>query len=277
MSSAGVNAKPIVKWVGGKTALLHEILPRLPAKIKTYYEPFVGGGAVFFALASEKGRFKRAVIGDMNNELVTTYAAVAYDCEAVIKALSRHVYDEDYYYKIRALDPNKLDPVAASARFLYLNRAGFNGLYRVNQKGKFNVPFGRYTNPTICDPEKLRAAAVPLGRTSICAFDFEKLVRSAKSGDVVYFDPPYAPVSKTANFVAFAKGGFGEAAQERLRDVAQSLTERGVFVLLSNSDTPLIRKLYKGWKIETVQAPRRVNSKGSARGDVGELLISGGR
>ena len=269
-----IVAKPIVKWIGGKTALLHEILPRLPAKIKTYYEPFMGGGAVFFALAAE-GRFRQAVLGDMNAELSTTYQTVADDCEAVIKTLSKHVYDEDYYYEIRALDPQKLDPVRIAARFLYLNRAGFNGLYRVNRKGKFNVPFGRYTNPTICDAEKLRAASSALARATVCAFDFEKLVRPAKRGDAVYFDPPYAPVSETANFTSFVKGGFTENAQTRLRDVAQALVERGVYVLLSNSDTPLIRKLYKGWKIEQVNAPRRVNSKGAKRGDVGELLIEG--
>lgn len=273
--ATNASAKPLVKWVGGKTALLGEILPRLPAKIKTYYEPFVGGGAVFFALASER-RFKRAVLGDMNPELVTTYQTVANNCEAVIEALSRHVYDEDYYYKIRALDPSKLDPVAVSARFLYLNRAGFNGLYRVNRKGQFNVPFGRYTNPTICDVARLRAASEVLGTATACPFDFEKLVRPARSGDAVYFDPPYVPVSETANFTSFVKGGFTDAAQARLRDTAQALVDRGVFVLLSNSDTPLVRKLYKGWKIEKVRAPRRVNSKGDKRGDVGELLISNG-
>ncbi len=268
-------AKPFLKWVGGKTVLLPEILPRLPKKIGTYYEPFLGGGAVFFALAAEK-RFVRAILSDSNAELMNTYGAVAWEVEAVIKRLEEHVYEKSHYYAVRASAPRSLPTRAA--RFIYLNRTCFNGLYRVNKSGQFNVPFGRYTNPTICDEENLRAVSEALrvlGFINLVADNFETAVLGAKAGDAVYFDPPYVPASDTANFTAYTKSGFGPEEQTRLRDVAKDLVYRGAHVLLSNSDTPFVRKLYKGFKIETVEAPRRVNSKGGKRGNVGELLISG--
>jgi DNA adenine methylase len=259
---------------GGKTALLPEILPRLPKKIKTYYEPFVGGGAVFFALAAE-GRFERAVIGDANMDLMRTYTALANEIDAVVNRLSEHVYTSTHYYAMREHEPAALS--ARAARLIYLNRTCFNGLYRVNKAGKFNVPFGRYTNPTICDEENLRAVSAVLHRrgVQIGAADFEVTTTGAKSGDVAYFDPPYVPVSTTSNFTAYSAGGFGPNEQMRLRDVAKRLVDRGVHVLLSNSDTPLVHALYKGFKIEKVEAPRRINSKGGKRGNVGELFISG--
>jgi DNA adenine methylase len=267
-------AKPFLKAVGGKTVLLPEILPRLPAKIKTYYEPFLGGGAVFFALAAA-GRFERAVVSDANEELAITYVALANLTDKVVRALKKHVYDETHYYSVRAQDPLKLEMSVRAARLIYLNKTCFNGLWRVNRKGQFNVPFGRYTNPTICDEENLRAVSLALRRVTVASLDFEKTVLPAKRGDAVYFDPPYVPVSETANFTAYTAGGFGPDDQARLRDVAKRLDERGVHVLLSNADTPLVRELYKGFRIESVQAPRRVNSKGGKRGNVGELLISG--
>ena len=267
--------KPFIKYCGGKTALLPEILPRIPAKIGTYYEPFLGGGAVFFALADED-RFERAVLADTNEELMRTYAALCRYPNEVVLALKKHVYEERYYYKVRARDPKALDAVACAARFLYLNRTGFNGLYRVNRKGEFNVPFGKYTNPTICDEQRLRDASAALKRTTALAkTDFDKTVADAKRGDFVYFDPPYAPVSATANFTAYSKEGFDGEAQWRLKNTAKHLIADGVNVLLSNSDTPLVRELYKGFHIERVSAPRRINSNGAKRGNVGELLISG--
>lgn len=267
-------ARPFIKWAGGKTALLSEILPRLPAKINTYYEPFVGGGAVFFALAAEK-RFKRAVLTDGNEEVSHAYMALENDVDGVARALKKHVYNEKHYYAVRAQNPEKLGTNSRAARFIYLNRTCFNGLYRVNRKGEFNVPFGKYANPTICDEENLRAVAEVLHGVDGRLSDFEETVSDAKRGDTVYMDPPYAPASETADFTAYTAGGFGPKDQERLRDVAKKLIDRGVFVLLSNSDTPFVRKLYKGFKIEKVEAPRRVNSKGGKRGNVGELLISG--
>ena len=270
-----VEAHPFAKWCGGKTKLLPEILPRLPEKIRTYYEPFLGGGAVFFALAAE-GRFKRAVVGDANKELMETYASLLVEPDKVIALLSKHVYDEEYYYAVRASRPRS--SAARAARMIYLNRTGFNGLYRVNRKGEFNVPFGRYTNPTICDEENLRAVSRTIrscGSFRGKAGDFELTAKKARKGDAVYYDPPYVPLSKTANFTAYVKGGFGEAEHVRLRDCFKALDERGVHVLLSNSDTPLVRRLYKGFRISKVKAPRRINSKGVKRGDVSELLISG--
>jgi DNA adenine methylase len=272
-------AHPFVKAVGGKTFLLPEILKRLPAKINTYYEPFVGGGAVFFALAAE-GRFKRAVIGDANKDLMRTYETLTRHLDGaggVVDILEYHtgVHDEAHYYEVRAQKPRELDLARRAARFIYLNRTCFNGLYRVNKKGEFNVPFGRYTNPKICDEENLRACAAILRKTAIIALDFEQTLIPAKRGDVCYLDCPYIPLSDTANFTTYTSGGFTLEDQTRLRDVAKKLIARGVHVLLSNSDTPLTRKLYRGFKIEEVQAPRRVNSKGGKRGNVGELLISG--
>ncbi len=257
-----------------KTALLPEILPRLPKKFGTYYEPFIGGGAVFFALAAEK-RFERAVISDANKELIRTYEALKRDVDNVIRALKKHVYEEKHYNAVRAQNPNTLGLASHAARFIYLNRSCFNGLYRVNRKGEFNVPFGRYKNPTICDEENLRAVSLALQSVTLETGDFEEATHSANKGDVVYHDPPYLPVSKTSNFVGYTKGGFGPDQQERLRNVMEKLDARGVHVLLSNIDAPLVRDLYEGFKIEEVQAPRRVNSKGGKRGNVGELLISG--
>jgi DNA adenine methylase len=281
-------ARPFLKWAGGKTALLPEILPRLPKKINTYYEPFVGGGAVFFALAAEK-RFEGANISDVNSELVEAYSTVGADPKGVIKVLKRHAkkHCEDHYYAIRALNHTKLSRIERAARTIYLNRTGFNGLYRVNRKGLFNVPFGDYANPTICNEENLIAVSslliAKLGAAAwnddftvgVAIRDFEIAVSDAKRGDAVYFDPPYVPVSKTANFTAYSKGGFNDEEQARLRDCFARLYKRGVHVLLSNSDTPFVRKLYKGFKLEKVQAPRRINSKGGKRGNVGELLITG--
>ena len=270
-TEAPVVARPFLKYAGGKTALLPKILPLLPAKINTYYEPFVGGGAVFFALAAEK-RFKRAVIGDVNDDLIETYFSIQHDLDELVRRLKAHAgkHSEEYFYKVRAQKG-----VNIAARLIYLNRTCFNGLYRVNRKGEFNVPFGKYANPTICDEENLRAVSIALRRVGLLSGDFERSTMRAKRGDTVYFDSPYAPLSETSNFTGYAKGGFGEADQTRLRDCFAELDARGVHVLLSNSDTPLVRKLYKGFKLEEVQAPRRVNSKGGKRGNVGELLISG--
>ena len=270
-----MSAHPFLKWVGGKTALLSEITSRLPVKkVGTYYEPFIGGGAVFFALAAE-GRFEKAVIGDASAELMCAYAALSSDVDGVVRALKKHVYEKEYYYDVRAQNPKRLGASARAARFIYLNKACFNGLYRVNKKGVFNVPFGAHKNLLICDEENLRAVAKVLKKTKLAVCDFERAVEPAVRGDFVYFDPPYVPVSETSDFTDYTTGGFGLEEQQRLRDVARRLDDRGVRVLLSNSDTPFVRKLYKGFRFEEVRAPRRVNSNGGKRGKVGELLISG--
>jgi len=274
MKNQNPIAHPFLKFAGGKTQLLPEILPRLPAKIKTYYEPFLGGGAVFFALAAEK-RFERAVLSDANKELMNSYAAIAASLDRIISLLREHesAHSKTYFYEVRASEMKLA--ISKAARFIYLNRTCFNGLYRVNKSGKFNVPFGDHKNPTICDEENLRAVSAALENAHVSACDFEEAIWIARKGDAIYFDPPYVPISATSNFAAYTKDGFGPDEQERLRHVAEKLSTKGVFVLLSNSDTPFVRELYQGFVIEKVRARRAINSKGDKRGDVGELLIRG--
>lgn len=279
-------ARPCLKWAGGKTKLLSEILPRLPKKIGTYYEPFLGGGAVFFALVAEGHRatngpdaitrFERAVVGDTNEELMNVYAQIRDAAGTLLVYLDHDIkQDEKTYYQIRAQDPRSLPPTMRAARTIYLNKVGFNGIYRVNRKGAFNVPWGKQEGRALFDEANFLGCSLALQCATLVSFDFEKTVASAKKGDAVYFDSPYVPASETANFVAYTAGGFSENDQIRLRNVAKRLVDRGVHVLLSNSDTPLVRKLYTGFKVDRVEAPRRVNSKGDKRGNVGELLISG--
>ena len=271
--------KPILKWAGGKSGLLSEILPRLPETFNDYYEPFLGGGAVFFALA-DTGRFKRAFLGESNAELMLTYQTLARKPEKVIEALRGLTaeHSEKFFYSVRGRQVADrilgVDVIVLAARLIYLNKTCFNGLYRVNKKGEFNVPFGDYVNPPICDEEALRAAALVLKKdVDMGACDFEECVRTAKRGDAVYMDPPYVPLSSTSNFTAYSKSGFSLEDHERLRNCAEKLVARGVHVLLSNADTPFVRELYEGFLIEEVQARRAINSNGGKRGKVGELLI----
>lgn len=242
----------------------------------TYYEPFVGGGAVFFVLDSEDA-FDRAVIGDCNAELMTTYATLSDPewVEEVISLLRTYRYEPEFYEMMRKRTPSDLTNIEQAARFIYLNRTGFNGLYRVNKKGTFNVPFGRYTNPTICDEPNLRqvSGALRQNRVKVLCTDFEKLVEGAQEGDVVYFDPPYVPLSLTASFTEYQPGGFGLNEQRRLASLVRRLADRGVGVLLSNSDTPVVHELYEGFKIDIVTAKRAINSKGDRRGPVTEVLV----
>jgi DNA adenine methylase len=271
--------RPILKWAGGKSRLVARILPRLPEQIQTYYEPFVGGGAVFFALAS-RGRFKRAVLADLNQDLIDVYKGVQADVSSVIRLLEeyRQRHNRETYYETRQLDPRTLELAERAARLIYLNKTGYNGLYRVNRAGQFNVPFGRYDKPNICDEGRLRAAAEALRRrgVSIKVADFESISRKAKPGDAVYFDPPYVPLSKTANFTGYHSAVFGPEEHRRLAAAFQDLTLRQVAAVLSNSDAKSTRLLYKrsGVEIERVLVTRPINSKSSARGDVGELLVS---
>jgi len=248
-------------------------MARLPARIDTYYEPFVGGGALFFALAAQR-RFRRAVLGDANEDLLEVYRAVQRDVEAVIRELKHFRHAEEEYYRIRSLDSAKLSLAGRAARLIYLNKTGYNGLYRVNRSGQFNVPFGRHKNPTICDAENLRAAARVLKRIRLVRWDFERTCALAGQSDAVYLDPPYLPVSKTANFTAYDRHRFGLPEHRRLADVFSRLASRGVHAVLSNSDTPETRRLYEGLSVETVPASRLINSKADARGTVNELLVT---
>jgi DNA adenine methylase len=264
--------KPIVKWAGGKSKLLPELRTRVPKAIDTYVEPFMGGAALFFSLASERP-FKRARLGDKNEDLVACYRAVRDTVEDVIAALGPYKYDRDVYYRARDQDPRKLNDPARAARLIFLNRTCYNGLWRVNSKGKFNVPFGRYTNPKICDPDGLREAAKLLAGVDVQLSDFDTMTRDLSERDFVYFDPPYVPVSKTADFTAYSADGFDRADQERLVDRMRVLKKRGVKALLSNADTEETRQLYREFRTETVLMPRSINRDASKRGDIGELLV----
>jgi len=273
--------RPFVKWVGGKRQLAKQFrdLDLYPpdefdTETATYFEPFVGGGAMFFDLLPQK-----AVLSDMNQELVITYNIIKNNTDALIKKLEEYQKknSKEYFLKIRAQEISKLSPLSVAARFIYLNRTGFNGLYRVNRKGIFNVPYGDNKNPLICDEKNLRKVSVALKNTKIFLQDYKKVLDTAKKGDFIYFDPPYYPVSTTASFTGYTKEGFLEKEQTELRDVFAKLHKRGCFVMLSNSDTPFINKLYsnlnKEITINKVFAGRAINSKGSGRGKISEVVV----
>lgn len=271
--------KPFVKWVGGKRQLLAQfrklnLYPPELFDIKTgrYFEPFVGGGAVFFDLLPEKG-----FLSDLNKELVTTYNVIKNDVDGLIASLKKHKTDKEYFMKIRAQDPSKLSDLNIASRFIFLNRTCFNGMYRVNSKGGFNVPYGKYTNPLICDEDNLKKVSKALQGIEIKHQDYKEVLKKAKKGDFVYFDPPYYPVSKTASFTSYTAESFLDKEQIELRDTVLELHKRGCYVMLSNSDTPFINKIYsghKGIRINKVEAGRAINSKGSGRGKITEVLIT---
>jgi len=267
--------RPFIKAVGGKRSSLPFILPKLQAASDdgNYYEPFLGGGAVFFALAP-----RRAHLNDTNVRLMDAYMGVKHDVDTVIKLLKEMPYDEAFFMKVRqeinvgGSGSSALD----AAQFIYLNKTCFNGLWRVNKQGKFNVPFGDYTNPTICDEEGLRSASEALQRTFMGSQDFDKALRTAQKGDRVYLDPPYTPVSKTANFTGYTKDGFSFEDQKRLSVCVADVAKRSALVVLSSADTPETRALYtkKFYNLEEVKVSRAINSDPKKRGKVGELLIT---
>lgn len=270
-----VPAKPFIKWVGGKRKLLPELLKSVPTVFGTYYEPFLGGGALFFALNRE-----RAVLSDTNWDLIRAYTYVRDNVEALIKALLCLERSKETYLELRAKDPSQLSDGAAAVRFIYLLKCGFNGIWRVNKSGKYNVPFGE-NKGEICDAPALRAASRALQRVTIRCDEFDNTVEvseisRARRGDLVYFDPPYVPLTATSNFTSYSAAGFGDAEQVRLRDCARRLKDKGVYVLLSNSAAPRVRELYASsdFKIREVLAPRSVSCKGDKRGKITELLIT---
>lgn len=265
------KASPFVKWAGGKRSIIDELVSRLPKTFSGYWEPFLGGGALFFEIHE---RLTTAALSDSNLALVITYSAVKRTPDALIGALEEHARknNEEYYYKVR--DQHDLqDPVAVAARFIYLNKTGYNGLYRVNKKGEFNVPWGFYVNPDIVTKDNILACSKALEKDRIEYREFDTIEPLA--GDFVYCDPPYHPVA-SGSFTKYTSLDFSEKDQERLRDFAVKLHRQGVKMMLSNSDTPLIRSLYAGrtWHLVEVQAPRRVNCKPEGRGAVGELIIT---
>jgi DNA adenine methylase len=269
-------AGPILKWAGGKGKLLDALTSRMPARFGSYFEPFLGGGAMFFRLAP-----RRAVLADCNEDLMNVYRCVAWKVDAVIQRLEVHhrAHDKDHYYAVRErwnAGAHSQTSLERAAAFLYLNKTCYNGLFRVNQKGHFNVPMGRYDQPRICDPGHLRAASQLLRRAELQTGHFADQVAEAAAGDFVYFDPPYDPVSRTASFTSYTAASFGPDAQRELAAAVRALTRRGVHVMVSNSDTPFIRQLYRGFDIEQVAVARAINSRASARGAVNELIITNG-
>ena len=276
-----------MKWAGGKSRLLDRLMKRLPAgRFATYAEPFCGGGAMFFALAAEpERRFERALLADKNAELVSLYQAIKKNVEPLIDRLRG--YQDDYlrlddddrrkhFYAVRALTTDAMTTVERGARLLFLNKTCFNGLWRVNAAGQFNVPFGKYASPRILDVDVLRAAHEALSVADVRLADFSEITKELRRGDFVYFDPPYVPVSKTANFTAYASARFGPAEQERLASELAILRKRGVSAMLSNASTDEMRTLYEGhgFFVDTIQAARAINSDPSKRGDVSELVVT---
>lgn len=269
-----IELKPIVKWAGGKRGLIDKYKSYFPKEFSKYYEPFFGGGALFFHMFST-GKIISAKISDINEELINLYKVVKTNIESLIDELSgnkKYKNDKDVFKTIRADEPK--DPVLRATRMIYLNRTCYNGLYRVNKQGKFNVPFGRYPdNIQILNAENLRNVSECLQSVEITAEDFEVSVKGAKEGDFVYFDPPYIPLTDTAYFTDYTSEGFGIKEQERLAKVFKELDERGCYVMESNSDVPKIAELYEGFEIKKVHAKRFISSDPNGRGGVLESLI----
>jgi DNA adenine methylase len=269
--------RPFLKWAGGKWQLaprLSELLPPDLAK-RTYREPFLGGGALFFYLSSHR-RPKRAVLSDALADLVLTYEVVRDRLPELVDALEklRKTHDDEQFYQVRKLfNARSGADVDRAAWLIYLNKTCYNGLFRTNRSGLFNVPVGRFTKPRIVHPERLGACSRALGRAEIKQQTFEYLERAAKKDDVIYFDPPYDPISRTANFASYSDGAFGPGDQERLAATFALLDKRGCRLILSNSDTPLIRKLYKGFDFEEIKVRRNISAVSSTRGVISELVV----
>ena len=274
MISDKQTISPFLKWAGGKTQLIPEIYPRIPVIKDRYIEPFMGAAAIFFHVSPQKGW-----LNDINEELVNCFCTVRDEVEQLIEKLSSYRYDRDFYYKIRALDRQEgglynLDKIERAARFIFLNRTCFNGLYRVNSKGHFNVPFGRYKNPDIAIKEKLLGCHRLMQDTKITQMHFREVLSKVKQGDFVYLDPPYLPLSNSSNFTTYDKRGFGEEEQLELAEFLHYFNQKNISFLASNADHPIIYALYEGLKIIKISAKRSINSNPKKRGQIGELLIS---
>ncbi|MFX4261574.1 DNA adenine methylase [Pelotomaculum propionicicum] len=266
--------KPVVKWAGGKTKILNQLSKYFPREYFNYHEPFMGGGAVFFYLFEEiRNKNAKAYLSDSIEEIINLYRVIRDDVERLITISKKHIYDQKYYYNIRSQDTAELDDIQRASRTLYLNKTCFNGLYRVNSKGQFNVSFGDYTDPVIVNEEALRNASRTFQQAELYAGDFEIVMKNARAGDFVYFDPPYVPLSPTSNFTGYTSGAFGFADHRRLREVFSALQERGCYVMLSNSNTEFVRDLYRGCNIKTINAIRAINSDASKRGSIKELVV----
>lgn len=271
------TARPFLKWAGGKQQLLQQFEAHFPAGYRRYIEPFVGGGAVFFHLWNTRRLPEEIYLFDSNPELINAYGMVRDKVEELIRLLSIHQkkHSKEYYYQIRSLDRRKtnLNDVERAARTIYLNKTCYNGLYRVNRKGQFNVPMGRYKNPQILNEALLRTAHAALQGVCIQTRHFSEMAEFARPGDFFYFDPPYDPMSKTASFTGYTAGNFDQRDQRELAALFTHLTRKGCFCMLSNASTPFILELYRDYRIERVRARRAVNSRAQGRGYVSEVLV----
>lgn len=268
--SASVPPRPFLKWAGGKGQLIQQYRAYFPREFEIYYEPFLGGGAIFFHLLPP-----RAVLMDINSELVNVYCCIRDRVDEVVALLKHHQHHHcrDYYYAMRSNAAGT--DVERAARLIYLNKTCFNGLYRENSKGQFNVPMGRYKAPKIYHPELLKSVSAALKTARIELQPFDTILNYAKtSRDFVYLDPPYYPISATSRFTAYNRYSFHEADQIRLKNVFVQLVQRGVKVMLSNSDCPFIRDLYQEFNIHTIFATRSINSNAQRRGRITEVLVT---
>lgn len=276
MAKKNKLVSPFLKWVGGKRQLLSTIEEHIPKNISDYryVEPFVGGGALLFNLQPKNG-----IINDYNKELINVYTIIRDDLELLISDLKKHKNDSEYFYAIRSLDRtsafNELSAVERASRIIYLNKTCFNGLYRVNNAGEFNSPFGRYKNPNIVNEPVLRAVNKYLNSNNlqIVSGDYTNILKEVNNRCFVYLDPPYHPLSESSNFTGYIQGGWGEEDQIKLKKECDILTQNGVKFLLSNSSADFIKQLYSDYNITIVKATRAINSNGSNRGEVDEVLI----
>lgn len=271
-----VILSPVVKWVGGKRQLLDDIIPLLPDHFSTYVEPFVGGGALLFEIQP-----KKAIVNDLNHELINLYKVIKDNPNELLLLLEKHELNnsEEYFYQIRALDRsesyNEMSDIEKAARIIYLNKTCYNGLFRVNQAGQFNSPYGKYKNPNIVNKPVVLAMANYFQNNNITLLngDYKLALKKLRKGAFVYFDPPYMPISSSSSFTGYTENGFDKKQQIELKEECDKLNSRGIKFLLSNSDHPFIRDLYKDYEIITVKAKRSINSNSNKRGEINEVLV----
>ena len=271
-----IMVTPILKWVGGKRQLLDVIVPLVPKKISTYVEPFIGGGALFFNLQP-----KKAIINDMNVELINIYNVVKNNPQELINKLKEHeeLNTTEYFYSIRGLDRfdsyDELSSLDKAARIIYLNKTCYNGLFRVNQAGQFNSPYGKYKNPNIVNQPAILAMSHYFNTNEIAMLsgDYKECLKGLRKGSFVYLDPPYMPLSTSSSFTGYTENGFDTAQQKELKEECDKLNSKGIKFMLSNSDHPYLRELYKDYEIITVKAKRSINSVGNKRGEINEILV----
>jgi DNA adenine methylase len=276
-------AKPFLKWVGGKTKLVPELVEMFPKKFNNYFEPFVGGGALFYEVI-QKYNVGFSSINDINKKLIIAYKQIKQNPKKLISLL-KTIDDEykklsleekeKYFYSIRKkYNEETIDDKTTASYLIFLNKTCFNGMYRENSKGQYNIPFGDQKNPNICDKENILGVSKCLKNTEITDYSFEESVKKCKKNDLIYFDPPYYPVNATSSFTAYSKSSFGEIEQKKLKEVFTDLANRGCFVMLSNSHTPFIKELYKDFHINYRYAARSINSKGDKRGKIKEVVVT---